>query len=174
MFGDHTLHLIYKAKNKDPDAFVELMTMYQKDMFRTAMAILKNEEDSADAIQDTILSCWSSMDSLRNIKYFKTWMTRILINHCYDIRKRYVESIEVQDYEIPVTYNESNLELYEALGKLDEKYRVPVVLYYGNEYKIREISDIMGLPLSTVKTRLARGRKQLAAYYREEDGNGSL
>ena len=60
MFGDHTLHLIYKAKDKDPDAFVELMTMYQKDMFRTAMAILKNEEDSADAIQDTILSCWSS------------------------------------------------------------------------------------------------------------------
>ena len=81
-----TEHLVEKARQKDPDAFTELMQLHLKDMYRTALAILRNDEDAADAIQDTILACWEKLGALKKTQYFKTWMTRILINHCYKIR----------------------------------------------------------------------------------------
>ncbi len=74
--------LIKKAQGHDSDAFTRLMQYYAKDMYRTALAILMNDEDSADAIQDTMLTCWEKLDTLRQRKYFKTWLTRILISVC--------------------------------------------------------------------------------------------
>lgn len=56
-----------------------------KDMYRVAIAILASEEDAGDAMQDTILSCWEKIDTLKKPQYFKTWLIRILINHCYTI-----------------------------------------------------------------------------------------
>ncbi|MCM1160685.1 MAG: sigma-70 family RNA polymerase sigma factor [Roseburia sp.] len=77
--------LIKRAKKKDPDAFTELMQSQMQNMYRTARAILMNDEDSADAIQETILACWEKLKDLKEDKYFRTWMTRILINRCYEI-----------------------------------------------------------------------------------------
>ena len=68
------VNLVKKAKGNDTDAFTELMNFYMKDMYRTAIAILMNDEDAADAIQDTILACWEKLRMLREIKLFKTWM----------------------------------------------------------------------------------------------------
>ena len=81
------MNLIRKAKDRDPDAFTTLMQQYTKDMYRVAIAILMNDEDTADAIQETILDCWERIGTLRENRYFKTWLIRILINNCYDIRK---------------------------------------------------------------------------------------
>ena len=82
------LQLIRKARSKDPDAFSSLIYFYMKDLYRVAISILMNDEDAADAIQDTILGCWEKLHTLKQEKYFKTWLTRILINHCYDMRKK--------------------------------------------------------------------------------------
>ena len=74
--------LIQKAKKHDKEAFSELMRQYKMSMYKVAKAILKNEEDIADAMQDTILDCWEKIYTLRKPEYFKTWMTRIHINFC--------------------------------------------------------------------------------------------
>lgn len=58
MQSKETRNLVEKARKKEPDAFTELMQLYMKDMYRVALAILMNDEDAADAIQDTILVCW--------------------------------------------------------------------------------------------------------------------
>lgn len=160
-----TVNLIKKAKGHDPDAFTELMQLHMKDMYRVAIAILKNDEDAADAIQETILTCWEKLDMLREAGLFKTWMTRVLINKCYDIRKLHENIAGLEDYEEPVIYQEYNLELKEALAALDEKYRIVMTLFYGEGYRIKEIAEILHLPQSTVQTRLARGRERLAQYY---------
>ena len=73
--------LIKKAQHKDADAFVELMQENMKDMYKVARAILSNDEDAADAIQDTILACWEKIHTLKQEDFFKTWLTRILINN---------------------------------------------------------------------------------------------
>ncbi|MCH5269062.1 MAG: sigma-70 family RNA polymerase sigma factor, partial [Lachnospiraceae bacterium] len=98
---------------------------------------------------------------------FKTWMTRILINHCYDIIRNHpiCESIEL--YEEPSKCDEYNLELKEAYASVDERYRLPMELYYSQGFKVREIAEMLSLPQNTVKTWLSRGRKQLKEYYRD-------
>ena len=160
------LQLIRKARSKDPDAFSSLTYFYMKDLYRVAISILMNDEDAADAIQDTILGCWEKLHTLKQEKYFKTWLTRILINHCYDMRKKQQRMTIMEDYEEPVAEDQYNVELKEALGQLDEKYRVVMVLYYSEGYQTGEIAELLEIPRSTVQTRLQRGREKLEAYYR--------
>ena len=80
--------LIKKARQHDADAFTELMMSQMQTMYKTARAILNNEEDAADAISDTILACWEKLGQLRENKYFRTWMTKILVNKCKDIIRK--------------------------------------------------------------------------------------
>lgn len=157
--------LVMKAKNKDPDAFTELMQNCTKDMYKAAISILMNDEDAADAIQDAILTCWEKIDSLKHNCYFKTWLMRILINKCYDIRKSKSKSNPMEEWEEPFAEDMYNLELKEALAWLDEKYRIVLMLYYGQGYHIPEIAKILKIPKSTVQTRLNRGRQKLKNYY---------
>lgn len=73
--------LVLRAKQHDKEAFSELMRQQKSSMYKVAKAILKNEEDIADAMQDTILDCWEKIHTLRKPEYFKTWLIRILINN---------------------------------------------------------------------------------------------
>ena len=101
MKSNETKVWVKKAQRHDKDAFTELMQFYMKDMYRTAIAILMNEEDAADALQDTILTCWEKLYTLRKPEFFKTWMTRILINHCYDIIRHNSVYENIESYEEP-------------------------------------------------------------------------
>lgn len=79
--------LVKRAMHKDAKAFVDLMQYHMQSMYKVARSFLRNDDDIADAIQETILTCFEKLDTLKEPKYFKTWMTRILINHCKDILK---------------------------------------------------------------------------------------
>ena len=167
MESSETKFLVKKAQRHDKDAFTELMQLHMKDMYRTAIAILMNEEDAADALQDTILTCFEKLYTLKKAEYFKTWMTRILINPCYDIIRANPIRGNIEFYEEPSKCDEYNLELKEAYASVEERYRLPMELYYSQGFKVREIAEMLSLPQSTVKTWLSRGRKQLEAYYRD-------
>ena len=177
--------LVEKAKGRDPDAFTQLMQHYMKDMYRVALAVLMNDEDAADAISETILTCFEKIGTLKKNYYFKTWLTRILLNKCYDIRKdrkhyvsmdaekaELVGRIDADDTRVDVSMagmvseDDCNSELKEALFALDEKYRVLITMYYLEGYSIAEISGLLKIPKSTVQTRLWRGRKKLGEYLR--------
>lgn len=162
------INLIKKAKDWEPDAFTILMQQHTKDMYRVAIAILMNDEDVADAIQETILDCWERIETLREERYFKTWLTRILINNCYDIRRKHENLAPIEEYEPPAVEDSYNLELKEALAALEEIYRIPMLLYYGQGWKTKEIGELLHVSTSTIQTRLARGREKLAVYYRKE------
>lgn len=157
--------LVVKAKTGNHDAFTELIQFHMKDMYKAAISILMNDEDAADAIQETILVCWEKIGTLKHNCYFKTWLVRILINKCYDIREKRDKTIPMEECEEPYVEDVSNLTLKEALSQLDEKYRIVLMLYYGQGYRTPEIADILKIPKSTIQTRLERGRKQLKNYY---------
>lgn len=165
MQSRETEDMVRMAQQRDPDVFTELMQLFLKDMYRTALAILLNDEDAADAIQDTILACWEKIHTPKEPQYFKTWMMRILINRCCKMKK-YAKSMgTLEAYEEPSACDEYNLEFKEALASLDEKYRVVLTLFYGGCYRIDEIAGMLKIPKSTVQTRLQRGRKKLARDY---------
>ena len=157
--------LIKKAQKRESEAFTELIQIYMRDMYRTAIAILMNDEDAADAIQDTILVLWEKIDTLQQAQYFKTWMTRILIHKCLDIRKNKQLVTPMEVYEEPAVEDAYNIELKEALATLGEKYSLIMMLYYGEGYQAKEIADFLKMPVSTVQTRLERGRKKLREYF---------
>lgn len=103
-------------------------------------------------------------------------MIRILINKCKDILRSWrrmvcVEELPEQQAEATVE-TEANLEWKEALRGLDEKYRLIMVLFYGEGLRTAEIGRLLQLPDSTVRTRLARGREQMAKYYAETGEGG--
>ena len=158
--------LIKEAKAGNPDAFTRLMKSQMQNMYKTAGAILINDEDIADAVSETILACWENIKSLKEDRFFKTWMTRILVNKCNDIirKKQYY-----LDYDMPEEpYNDTgfeNAEWKEALNTISEKYRLVMVLYYIEGFNTGDISGILDIPEGTVRSRLARGREQLAGAY---------
>lgn len=162
--------LVRRARQKDPDAFTELIEMHKQLMYKMARSILSNDEDARDAIQDTILTLWEKMDMLREETYFKTWLTKILINKCYDIlrvgkRIDYVEELP----DIPAREESSETEWKDLLAFLEEEYRIVVTLYYAQGFRTREIARILDLKETTVRTKLARARKRLKQYYQEEE-----
>ena len=74
----------------------------------------------------------------------------------------------MEEYEPSAVEDSYNLELKEALAALDEIYRIPMLLHYGQGWKTKEIAELLHVSASTIQTRLARGREKLAVYYRKE------
>lgn len=160
--------LIEQAKNKDPDAFDKLMRTQLQKMYRIAISMLQNEEDAADAIQETVLKCWLKIGQVRNNDYFETWLTRILINQCNDILRNRKKIIYVED--IPEIVHEDNYftnEWKKVLNGLNEKYRVVMELYYVDGFSTREIAGMLHISDVTVRSRMTRGRKQLEQFLNE-------
>lgn len=154
--------LVKRAQKQDMDAFVHLIEKNKTDLYKVAISYLGNEEDVADAMQDTILSAYEHIHELRNPSFFKTWITRILINHCNDFlrqKKRYTVSDEIM--RIVDTVPEDDREFYALIGELPEDYRMIFLLYYGEEFRTSEIAQILNVNENTVKSRLRRGREKL-------------
>ncbi len=161
--------LVYQAKRHDKEAFGKLIRIHTASMYKVAKAILKNDEDVADAIQETILACWEKINTLKKNNYFKTWLIRILINNCnalYRQRSRMVlDEIVSETAEQEKQY--AAIEWQEFLRCLDEKYRIVTVLYYVEGFKIREIAEILELNENTVSTRLAKARTLMEQQYNQ-------
>lgn len=154
--------LVKRAQKHDTDAFIQLVEENKTALYKVAKSYLKNEEDVADAIQDTILSAFEHIGELKTVSYFKTWLTRILINHCTDIVRRQRRMVSMEETEEPAgSLVESDYEFYELLRELPEKDRIIFLLYYGEGFNTREISEILEWNENTVKSRLQRGRKKL-------------
>ena len=147
--------LVKKAKRGDAEAFIELIEKNKLSMYRVARGFLREEEDVADAMSETVLTCYEKVGSLRQDAYFKTWMIRILINHCKDILKKQKRSISVEDIpetEARVPDNES-LEFQELIEPLREQDRSIFTLYYVYGLKVKEIAACMEMKENTVATR---------------------
>lgn len=134
-------------------------------MYHTAYAILKNDSDCADAVQEAIFKAYKSLGRLKNPQYFKTWLIRILVNTCYSQLKsrRYTEDMEsiesISGQEAMDDYSKSELML--EIASLDEKYRVPLMLFYLDGFTAEEIARSLGLTPAAVRKRISRARLML-------------
>lgn len=159
------LLLIKKAQRGDTEAFIRLMDRHRLSLYKVAKSYLKNEEDIADVMQDTILSAYEHLKELKQASYFKTWITRILINRCIDLlneQKRFIPtSLEEIPKEHLSDYPDDDRGFYDLLRELPEDMRPIFLLYYGEGFRTREIAEILDLNENTVKSRLKRGRQKL-------------
>lgn len=173
--------MIKRAQKGDKEAFIKIINEYIQDMYKVAKTRLNSDDDIGDAIQETILSAYKNICVLKEASYFKTWLIRILINKCNDIIARNKKIVYVDDYyddsnsiNLSAYKNvEDNLVFTETLKTLNEAYRIVVILYYVNEFNIREISEILNEKEGTIKSRLSRARQQLRDYYLKDDDKNS-
>lgn len=154
--------LVKKAMKGDKDAFAELIKLNTQSLYKTAWVYLKNDCDAADAVQDTILACYEKISSLRNAKFFKTWMIRVLINKCNDILRRNQIYQPLEEYEAETRDSEMELcEWKELLKCLDQTSQEIVLLYYFEDMAVKEIAEVLDMNKNTVTTKLDRARKKL-------------
>lgn len=157
------------------EEFVELINKNRAKLYKTAMSILKNDDDACDAIQEALMSGYKNLGSLQNKQYFVTWLTRILINKCYDIiaKNKKISYVDGEVTENTTGYYdtykvESSLE--STLNKIDKDLKEVVVLYYYDELSVGEIANILLIPEGTVKSRLSRARLQISKIIEKEEG----
>ncbi|GED14637.1 sigma-70 family RNA polymerase sigma factor [Aneurinibacillus migulanus] len=165
---------IKQARNGNQEAFIRLIKINQASLYRVSKAIVKTDEDCADAIQETILKAYHAIHTLRDPNYFKTWLIRILINECKRIlqrKKRLVPLIELKQTQT-TTDDYGHIEIQEVVDSLEEELRIIVVLYYFNDLPIKRISQILEQPIGTIKSRLHRARLKLANLFELHDEHG--
>ncbi len=162
--------LIKKARMRDKEAFCQLMEQQGQSMYKIAKAILRNDEDAADAMQETVLTCWEKIGTLKKDRYFQTWLTRILINNCNMICRQRARSVPEENLPETPAQEEGylNAEWEEFLNCLDEKFRTVIMLYYVQGFKTKEIAEILQINENTVRGRLMTARKKLEAQYARE------
>jgi len=174
--------LVLAAKKGDLEAFNQLVILYQERIFSLALRILGDEDSAEDITQNTFLAAYRSLPGFRNGS-FRSWLYRIGTNACYDeLRRRKRHPVLPLEYEdeaeeglVPLQdlpdsgmLPEKEYERYEVeqviqqgLDRLDMDQRAVVVLVDLQGFDYTEAAQILGVPLGTVKSRLARARLQL-------------
>ena len=130
-------------------------------MYRVAWSILRNDADVQDALQDAALQAWEKRDKLRDEKFFRTWITRILINACYDTQRKRRRIVSMDEIPESTVSNAPDPELAVALQALPEKLRLPLVLCYSEGMSYEEAADVLRIPITTLRGRLRRGKEEL-------------
>ena len=136
----------------------------EKLLYRVAWSYMGNNADVEDAVQDALIRAWEKRDTLRDLKQFRPWMARILTNRCRDMlrkRKKFsfipLEDAAAQEVEPP----EPDAPVLEAVKKLKPEFSLLITLHYVDGNSIQDLADNLGIPESTVETRMRSARKQL-------------
>ncbi len=172
---------ILQSLQGDQQAFANLVTRYQRQVYNLAYRMLGGAEDAEDATQETFLRAYTALASFEMGRKFSSWLLSIASNLCIDIlrRRRYawlslddVSFRLVSPIEEPagalLRWEESG-QVQHLLQRLPEKYRLVVVLRYWYDLPYEEIAATTGLSLNTVKTRLHRARLMLARALQEDE-----
>lgn len=153
----------------DKEQFTRYILEAEATMYRISKTILINDSDCEDAVQDAVLKAYSKLGTLRDERYFKTWLIRILMNECYR-KKREQSRLTSLDEGMEIPSDEKNYSyLYSAVMKLKQGLRIVIVLYYIEGYSVSEIGKILKIPEGTIKSRLCIGRRILKEELKDEE-----
>ncbi|QJA08771.1 sigma-70 family RNA polymerase sigma factor [Romboutsia sp. CE17] len=159
----NTVKLVRKSKKGNNLAFSTLIKSYEKDLYKVAIAMTKNDDDALDCIQEAILQAYISIKDLRQDEYFKTWLIKILINKCNALLKKNkkILNLDVSIAENDKVEQSDRLELKDSINNLDSNLKIIVILYYYEDMSIKDISESLNIPQGTIKSRLSRARSKL-------------
>ena len=158
-----TVKLVRKSKKGNNSAFSVLIKSYEKDLYKVAIAMTKNDDDALDCIQEAILQAYISIKDLRQDEYFKTWLIKILINKCNALLKKNkkILNLDVNTSKNDTVEQSDRLELKDSINNLDSDLKIIVILYYYEDMSIKDISESLNIPQGTIKSRLSRARSKL-------------
>lgn len=157
MYSQEEIIAVYKS-------YVELV-------YRISLMLLKNIPEAEDATQTVFLKLMKASPRLENEEHRKAWLIVTTRNTCKDMLKGWWRSKRTDlapETLFPPGTGEAPWELWEQLGRLPEKYRILLYLYYYEGYQTGEIAVLLGLNPATVRTRMREARKKLKLFLEEE------
>lgn len=173
---------IERIKRGEREALRPLMNVHGDRVKRTAILLLGNTHDAEDISQEVFLTVYRKIAQLKESASIEAWITQITINCCRAFMRRsawkrlfYREKIEDEPrFRGTIESNEEHLvqrlDLGSCVAGLPYKYRVVIVLHYYRDWSVADMADVLGLPESTVKTRLVRARQRLQTIIEEREG----
>lgn len=159
----------------DTNAFTYFIDKYKNMAFTIAIKIVKNSEDAEEIAQDSFLKAYQKIDSFKGNSKFSTWLYTIVYRNAISkIRKKKIETTDIDDYiidnhttdiEFPqieaLKKGEQKKYVNEAINNLPETDAFLITLYYLNDSSVEEIEEITGFSKSNIKVKLFRARKKL-------------
>jgi len=169
------------VQSGNTDVFGILVELYEEKIKRYARKFLSGQEDIKDVVQNIFIKAYENIQSFDTNRKFSSWLYRIAHNELVNALKKKKRSpllffdfdtffpypVEKSDPVQKVEFQEMRQILDKCLGKLDSKYREPLILYYFEELGYKEIADVLRIPISTVGIRLKRGREILKSIYQK-------
>lgn len=155
--------------------FCENVNKYRDDLYILALAILRNEADAEDAVGNAILRAYENMGKIKYFHKFKPWIMTITKNEALKVKKKRLylpgdDTVETLSKPVTAHYDE----LWDILQQMKEEYRLVVVLFYYEGLSQKDISDVLDIPVGTVKSRLSRGKAELRAALERGHGNDKV
>ena len=167
------------SQMKDDESLLdEMMSLYGQDILQLVYSYVKDAVVAEDLTQEIFIKCYKALPTYNQQSNIRTWLWRIAINHCKDYRKswyfRKVSTAEdeqewtsADNVEEEVIQQDEDRQLAVAVMELPIQYRELIYLHYFQEMKLKEISEITGVKLGTVKTRMRQAKKRLKTYWEE-------
>lgn len=157
------------SPSRSPDEMEKMLSVYGDMLFRISLVMLGSEYDAEDVLQETLIRYMQKAPVFNSPEYEKAWLIKVVTNLCRDQQRYRMKhpQISFEDLQSLGPAPES-CGIIEALMTLPEKFRIVMLLYYVEEYRVEEIAEIIGRSASAVKMRLMKGRKLLEEIYRKE------
>ncbi|MBR1540520.1 MAG: sigma-70 family RNA polymerase sigma factor [Clostridia bacterium] len=163
--------LVKEAKRGNDTAFSQLITMHKKELYLVARSKLNNEDDIADCIQEAILKSYKNIKQLKDVKSFKFWLLKILINECHRLyKKRGMNEVSIESNEmenvLPVDGKiEENIAFESVIRDLSEEEKTILTLFYVSGYNTKEIGKLLKKNDNTIRVKMMRAKNKLKKKY---------
>ena len=156
------------------EEFCENIRTCQNSMYALAYSILKNEQDAADAISESILKAYMNINQLKNNRSFKPWILKIVHNTSIEMLRKKHPTLDLEEqYDLADESSSHDLStklvLRQAVDNLNQPYRTVVILFYYEGMSLIEISRVTGDSVTAVKKQLSRARTMIRESLNKED-----
>ena len=149
--------------------FLEVYDSYKNTVYSVIFNYVKNVDDTADLLQEVFIKFLNSDTEFESEEHMKAWLIRVAANMSKNLlRSNRRKSDEPLPEDIPYNPKEENSDLITMVLALPEKYRIPIHLFYYEDYSVKQIATVLDIPESTVKVRLKRGREKLRKSLQKE------
>lgn len=173
--------IIRRALNNDQSAYKEILTKYEIGVRSVVRKMVFDTQEADDLVQEAFIKAFNSLSSFNFEFSFATWLYKIAANNCIDYLRK--KRLKTYSYDKPVSQkdgetqqefadnvaniekqmiqSETSLQIKAAIEELPEKYRLVIVMRHQEEKSYEEISELLDLPLGTIKARIFRAREML-------------
>lgn len=166
--------LLEKARKGNKESFEEIVNKVYKKLYIIAKARLMDEQEAQEVVWDSILTAYNKLWSLRDVRKFNSWITKIVVNNCNSvIRKRKIQEVafEYEKVEDGMYIDneyvdiEDKIDFFELLSDLNYEERTIMAMYYSEEYTTKEIAEILKSNESTIRSKIQRAKQKIKNRY---------